>query len=114
MDHDTHRRFLSANSACSLPPCGGGLGRGSECGTNGASRLTPTPLALAALRRVTLPTRGRVRKKLRRLGARTLLGRRDRARALDLGDLAGRITQHLAEDFVGVLAEQRRACHLAG
>src|SRR2546430_1419290 len=48
---------------------------------------------------------------LRRLGARAFLRCRDRARRLDLGDLRLAITELLAEDFLGVLAEQRRASH---
>src|SRR6516165_5729530 len=49
---------------------------------------------------------------LRRLGARAFLRRRDRARRLDLGDLRLAIAELLAEDFLGVLAEQRRASDL--
>src|ERR1700758_4497583 len=48
---------------------------------------------------------------LRRLGARAFLRRRDRARRLGLGDLRLAIAELLAEDFLGVLAEQRRASH---
>src|SRR5260221_10510888 len=48
---------------------------------------------------------------LRRLGARAFLRRGDRARRLDLGDLRLAIAELLAEDFLGVLAEQRRASH---
>src|SRR5215510_14010288 len=47
-----------------------------------------------------------------RLGAR-LFGRRDRARCLDLCDLAVRIAEHLGENLLRVLAEQRRALHVA-
>src|SRR5262245_54376872 len=49
--------------------------------------------------------------KLRRRGLR-LLRRRDGARGLDVGDLLGAVAQHLGEDFLGVLAKQRRALHL--
>src|SRR5712691_6046874 len=48
---------------------------------------------------------------LRRLGARAFLRRRDRARRLDLGDLRLAVAELLAEDYLGVLAEQRRAFH---
>src|SRR5262249_30575771 len=48
---------------------------------------------------------------LRLLGTRAFLRRRDRPRRLDLGDLRLAIAELLAEDFVGVLAEQRRAFH---
>src|SRR5262249_15505185 len=50
--------------------------------------------------------------RLRRLGACSLFRRGDRARRLDLGDLRLAIAELLAEDFLGVLAEQRRASHL--
>src|SRR5215468_5773692 len=48
---------------------------------------------------------------LRRLGARAFFRRRDRTRRLDLGNLRLAIAELLAEDFLGVLAEQRRAYH---
>src|SRR5262245_57637904 len=48
---------------------------------------------------------------LRRFRAR-LLGRRDGARRLDVGDLAVGIAEHLLEDLLGMLAEQRRALHV--
>jgi hypothetical protein len=43
-----------------------------------------------------------------------LLARRiERAGIVDLGDLMVAEAEHLAQDFVGMLAEQRRAGHLA-
>src|SRR5215468_12768347 len=48
---------------------------------------------------------------LRRLGARAFLRRRDGARRLDLGDLRLAIAELLAENFLRMLAEQRRASH---
>src|SRR5215510_7225713 len=48
---------------------------------------------------------------LRRLGARALLRRGDCARRLDLGDLRLAVAELLPEDFLGVLAKQRRASH---
>src|SRR5262245_45983181 len=48
----------------------------------------------------------------RRLGARAFLRRRDRARGLDLGDLVVAVAELLAQDFLGVLAKERRALHL--
>src|SRR5215468_9959810 len=48
---------------------------------------------------------------LRRLGARAFLRRRDRTRRLDLGDLRRAIAELLAENFLRMLAEQRRASH---
>ena len=37
----------------------------------------------------------------------------ERARIVDLGDLVVGEAEHLAQDFVGVFAEQRRAGHFA-
>src|SRR5215203_264218 len=48
----------------------------------------------------------------RRLSARAFLWRGDRAGGLDLGDVLFSVSELLAEDLLGVLAEQRRAFHL--
>src|SRR5262245_66442185 len=48
----------------------------------------------------------------RRLGARAFFRRGDRARRLDLGDLRLAVAELLPEDFLGVLAKERRASHL--
>src|SRR5262245_58400257 len=56
----------------------------------------------------------RARYSLRLLGRFSLGGllrRGDRARGLDLGEFLRRIAEHLGQDFLGVLAEQRRALH---
>src|SRR5215471_12191447 len=45
----------------------------------------------------------------RHLGLRRLAGR---AGGLDLGDLGRRELQHLRQDLMGVLAQERRALHL--
>src|SRR4051812_27252691 len=66
---------------------------------NGAIRYSPSLLASLLSRR---------------FGPRALFGRRGRAGSLDLGNLGLRITQHLAQDLIGMLAEQWRARHLAG
>src|SRR5262245_21075488 len=48
----------------------------------------------------------------RRLGARAFLRRGDRARGFDLGDLVLAVAELLAQDLLGVLAQERRALHL--
>src|SRR6516225_1137960 len=60
----THDR--AANSVCSLPPLWGRGGEGGSCceAILVHHRTTPTPPAFAALRRATLPTRGRVETEL--------------------------------------------------
>ena len=60
--------------------------------------------------RIARHSRGRLTSALRRLCL--LLRRGERAGRLDLGDLLGRVAEHLGQDLVGVLAEQRRALHL--
>jgi hypothetical protein len=47
------------------------------------------------------------------LFSRNLARRVERAGIVDLGDLVVAEAEHLAQDFVGVLAQQRRARHLA-
>src|SRR5262249_1321034 len=60
--HFCWMRNYAANSVYSPPPCGEGLGVGSVLvHAFRATTPTPTPPAFAALRRATLPTRGRVR-----------------------------------------------------
>src|SRR3970040_178318 len=79
-------------------PCRTPAGRGLRCASNFPLRSVsfPPPLWWRAASRA---SRAR------------LLGSRDGTRALDLGDFLGRIAEHLGEDFLGMLAQQRRTLH---